>query len=379
MNHRERNSPGERLPAEDVQGIARSGPASVAAGGPARPFRILALSGGGYLGLFSAHVLARIEEVTGGPLARNFDLLCGTSAGAITAMALSLEVAAAEVEKAMIGSGPKVFGQPHGRLGVGFMASFLHDLFRPKYGHEALRRSVDGLLGAETVLRDARCKLVVPAVNMTTGQIEIFKTPHNRDWSHHADLRMAEIALAASAAPTYFPLYALNGSLYVDGALFANAPDLVGLHEAEYYLKVPAGQIRMLSIGTTTSSFSVPQRLGRNYGIMRWLKGARLFSTILAAQQQLTRSFLSHHLGPHYLRIDSVRAPGHELDLGFDSASDGGTRTILSLADFTFEHAMKHEDLASFIGLGAPEGPSSEGAAGPISDGVGGAAKERPS
>ena len=41
-------------------------------------FRILALSGGGFLGLFSVRLLARLEEVAGRPIRRSFDLLCGT-------------------------------------------------------------------------------------------------------------------------------------------------------------------------------------------------------------------------------------------------------------------------------------------------------------
>jgi hypothetical protein len=332
---------------------------------PDGTFRILSLSGGGYLGLYSAHMLTRMEEAAGGPLARHFDLICGTSVGAITAMALSLEIPAAEIEAAIIRDGPNIFRSRSARWGIGLISSFIHDLVRPRYSDEPLKESFAGLLGTDTTLGQAKCRLAIPAVNMTTGQIDIFKTPHNKDWSHHASLRMADIGLAVTAAPTFFPMAILGGSLYVDGALFANAPDLVGLHEAEYYLGLPKERIRMLSIGTTTSNFSVPQRLGRNYGVMRWLRRARLFSTILAAQQQLTRAFLTHHLGPAYLRLDSIRAPGHELDLGFDSASEAGTRTISSLADFAFENAMKHTGLPGFLFDGDPAAPAAPDASDP--------------
>jgi patatin-like phospholipase/acyl hydrolase len=330
---------------------------------PDGTFRILSLSGGGYLGLYSAHVLARMEEAAGAPIARHFDLVCGTSVGAITAMALSLEIPATEIEAAIIRDGPSIFQPRSARWGIGLIGSFIRDLWGPRYSDAPLRESFAGLLGAETTLGEARCRLAIPAVNMTTGQIEIFKTPHNKDWSQHAGLRMADIGLAVTAAPTFFPMAALGGSLYTDGALFANAPDLVGLHEAEYYLGLPRERIRMLSIGTTTSNFSVPQRLGRNYGVIRWLRNARLFSTILATQQQLTRAFLTHHLGAAHLRVDSIRAPGHELDLGFDSASEAGTGTIRSLADFAFENAMKHADLPAYLFSGRAAGPQGDGAA----------------
>ena len=54
---------------------------------PSPEFRILALSGGGYLGLYAAVVLAELEERVGEPLGRRFDLIAGTSVGGLLAMA----------------------------------------------------------------------------------------------------------------------------------------------------------------------------------------------------------------------------------------------------------------------------------------------------
>jgi patatin-like phospholipase/acyl hydrolase len=52
-------------------------------------FRILAVSGGGFLGLYTAQVLARLEAQVGEPLARRFDLIAGTSVGAVLASSLA--------------------------------------------------------------------------------------------------------------------------------------------------------------------------------------------------------------------------------------------------------------------------------------------------
>ena len=46
-------------------------------------FRILSLSGGGYLGLYTAVVLADLEERVREPLGRRFDLIAGTSVGGL--------------------------------------------------------------------------------------------------------------------------------------------------------------------------------------------------------------------------------------------------------------------------------------------------------
>jgi predicted acylesterase/phospholipase RssA len=55
-----------------------------------RPFRILALDGGGAKGFYSLGVLREIEALLGGPLCDRFDLIFGTSTGAIIAALLAL-------------------------------------------------------------------------------------------------------------------------------------------------------------------------------------------------------------------------------------------------------------------------------------------------
>jgi Patatin-like phospholipase len=49
---------------------------------PPSRFQILALDGGGVKALFTAHVLARLEEDLGVSIRHSFDLIAGTSAGA---------------------------------------------------------------------------------------------------------------------------------------------------------------------------------------------------------------------------------------------------------------------------------------------------------
>jgi uncharacterized protein len=68
--------------------------------------RILALDGGGINGVFSAALLATIEESTGKRLADHFDLVVGTSTGGIIALGLGLGHPAAE--PARLDAGPFV-------------------------------------------------------------------------------------------------------------------------------------------------------------------------------------------------------------------------------------------------------------------------------
>ena len=55
-------------------------------------FNILALDGGGIRGIYSAHVLARLEDALRSPIRECFSLIAGTSTGSIIAGAASMKI-----------------------------------------------------------------------------------------------------------------------------------------------------------------------------------------------------------------------------------------------------------------------------------------------
>src|SRR6187399_332960 len=74
-----------------------------------RRMRILSIDGGGYLGLASAALLAEFERHFGASCHDSFDLFCGTSTGAIIALALAANMPAADVVALYERIGPLVF------------------------------------------------------------------------------------------------------------------------------------------------------------------------------------------------------------------------------------------------------------------------------
>lgn len=64
---------------------------------PLQKFQILAPSGGGFRGLYTAKILADLEEEIGSPVATKFDLIAGTSVGTILALAIAMEIPASKI------------------------------------------------------------------------------------------------------------------------------------------------------------------------------------------------------------------------------------------------------------------------------------------
>ncbi len=91
----------------------------------ANEFRILSLSGGGYLGLYTAVLLERLEHKLGEPLGRRFDLIAGTSVGGLLALALAFEVPMAAIVALFRMRGEEVFSAR--RLPSGTVTRLLTD------------------------------------------------------------------------------------------------------------------------------------------------------------------------------------------------------------------------------------------------------------
>lgn len=314
-------------------------------------FQILCLSGGGYLGLYSAVILEQIEQKLGRPIASAFDLISGTSIGGLLAIAVALEVPMADVVVELKKSGEKIFSnRKRPKNWVATLIDLGRSVLSPKYSNRELTKTLNEIYGVETLLGDIpNNRVLIPAVNLTLGKAQVFKTPHlqkyERDWKELA----TEVALATSAAPTYLPIAKVGDQLFADGGLYANSPDQIALHEAEYFLDIPRTQISTLSIGTTTSRYSIAHEAGVKFGLLKWAKNGRLASAMISAQQQNTQYMMEHVLGERYVRIDTDQSKEQERELALDVATKNAQKTISGLAEGAFrqnssriEQFLKH-------------------------------------
>lgn len=296
-----------------------------------QPFQPLALTGGGYRGLFTARALQEMEEHIGEPIGRRFDLTYGTSIGGIIALAVAFEVPMSKVVQTFVDHGEAIF-PPKAKGKLAGCVSFVKRLKAPQYRAEALREVITKLIDKDATLNDVKHAVGIPAVNVTHGHPQVFKSRHKKEWTRDWKFKAVDVALATSAAPTFFELAEVAGCLYADGGLFANAPDLLALHEAEHYFGVPCEAVRMLSVGTTTESYSVAFSAGRQFGIADWMTDVRLFNVTISSQQQFVEQLMKHKLGDRYIRLDHPPSNEQTSDLGLDVATEAARKTLLALA-----------------------------------------------
>jgi uncharacterized protein len=312
-------------------------------------FQILSLSGGGYLGLYSAAVLAELEDRAGRPLRECFDLIAGTSIGGIIALGLAKGVPAATIRDRIEAEGPSIFASKLPKEGPLSAIRFAASVPRASYSSDPLRRVISDIVGESSLMGDLQTPAIVPAVNLTNGQPKVFKTPHHPRLEYDWKLKLCDVGIATSAAPTFFPVAEVGHERFADGGLFANSPDLLAVHEATYFLGQRDADLRTLSIGTTTARYSFSHRRGRAYGIWGWARNARLVNVIIASQQQLTDFMMRHRFEENYLRIDALQSKEQERDLGVDKASAHATSTILGLAASSAREFGSHPLLARLL------------------------------
>lgn len=284
-------------------------------------YHVLALSGGGYRGLYTATVLAELETVLGRPIASHFDLICGTSAGGMLALGLAAEIPACELKALFEGEGNRIFGcRSLARRLLGFWLTAKHD--------SAGLREVLTERFQEATIGDLKHRVLVPAVNYSTGRGQFFKTPHHPSFELDYHMKIVDVALATTAAPVYFPLARNGRGVFADGGLVGNAPGLFGLHEVNTFLAPQQNAlVRVLAIGTMTIGATVRGGASLDRGFGKWRGG--LFDLVISAQESSVDYMLRQSLGNNYFQIDDQATPDQSKDVkALDRVSIGSTNTL---------------------------------------------------
>ena len=308
-----------------------------------KTFKILSIDGGGIKGLYSASVLASFEKKTGKNITDHFDMICGTSTGGLIAIGLSNGMSAQSLVDLYLNKGSEIFPTSNSNYirGIQNLYKTIKQLFfSSKHSIKPLKRILEDLFGDKT-MSDANNLLCIPSFNLTNGQPKVFKKAGNQT-EHFVDntIKLVDIALATSAAPSYYPVHEHNNFLYTDGGVWANNPSLCGLLEAiDYY--VGAGKeyddFSILSISSITNPNGWISTSKKSKSIIGWKE--KMFQTALDGQSYFTDYFLRKivpKINPkgNYLRIKSPDLSSVQMNIiTMDRADKKTLLTIQSLGN----------------------------------------------
>lgn len=268
-------------------------------------FQILSLDGGGIKGLFTAAVLAALEDDLNIDITNHFDLIAGTSTGGIIALGLGLGLRPSELVDFYASRGKKIFSSPLA------WRSLLHWGFR-KFPQSKLESALKEVLG-DARLSDSKKRLVIPSYNLGDDDVYLFKTPHHPRLKRDFKVPAWQVALATSAAPTYFPVSCYVDHIrHVDGGIWANNPTMVGIIEAKDMLGIELEAMSVLNIGTSDPLAQRPKRLNW-VGKLGWASSAA--QLILRAQSLGVYTQSIHLIGKENVTRLDPRVPDGLFDL----------------------------------------------------------------
>lgn len=205
-------------------------------------FRILTLDGGGAKGFYTLGVLKEIEAMLGCPLYKRFDLVFGTSTGAIIASLIALGHTIDEIHELYKDHVPIVMSQKSAAEKTEALATLAAEVF------------------ANNTFDDVKTGIGIVATRWLTERPMIFKgsvdQAHGRQGTFIPGFGVS-IADAVQASCSAYPFFnrktvttaAGDNVELVDGGYCANNPTLYAIADALMALKKERKDIRIVSVG----------------------------------------------------------------------------------------------------------------------------------
>lgn len=259
-------------------------------------FHILTLDGGGTRGIYTAQLLAEIEQAFQRRIRTCFDLIAGTSTGAIIAGAAASDIPMQDIVELFETETPHIFRRRWYRI----------PLFLSKYPSQKLAQILAAHLPA-TPLGEIATPLMITSSEIARSEVHIFRSDYGSSDSEIAladkDVNLRDAILASCAAPTFFAPKSLDNFLLADGGLWANNPSTIALIEALSKFEKDTREIRILSVGTGHSVNMYRNR--RGWGFLTGWGGAKLTSYVMTLQSQASADMVQLLLRQNYLRINA--------------------------------------------------------------------------
>jgi Patatin-like phospholipase len=370
------------------------------------PKRILALDGGGLRGILSLSYLAEIESILsdrhgGGKnfrLSHYFDLISGTSTGAIIAAALARGMSVSEIAKKYLDLGQRVFQKSW--LRQGFVRAF--------YDEAGLIEELKQVYDAHTTLGDLSLQtgLLIVTKRLDSGSTwpisnnprgKYFEPRQNNNVIANSAYPLWQIVRSSTAAPRFFDPEKIEISRgkagetpvvgdFVDGGVSPfNNPALQAVMYATlggYRIGWPTGADKLLvvSIGTGSRDLKVaPAKLAADNALksllslmddcanlvetlLQWMSTSQTARVIDSELDDLCHDLIAPAPLISYLRynVALTKAALAQIGMAFDdqkveglSAMDdpGNMKTLQEIGAKAAKHQLRAEDFPSNFDL----------------------------
>lgn len=342
---------------------------------------ILTIDGGGMRGIVPAYILEKMDEVirekTERPLYSLFDLVAGTSTGALIALGLTSPADQTTLEK---DSGEKYRVDRKYRKGLIFKKEYsetvgwierntapeeflklyekngdkiflkknlkgfrklldnINRFFTDKYEAEPYEDFLYQTYG-DTPLSSAMVPTMAVSFDLSNGKEFVFKSWDDRGWL------VREAARASSAAPTYFsPARFIDRKSgeelsLVDGGIIANNPILTAYIEARK-LYPEADEFRFLSLSTASAPFHMnADSISSN---IDWM--TRLISAYGAANMAISLEGVESIKGVKVVRVWKNVLKSH---ISLDDTSDEAVQALKAAGEEIWTD--KKDEITAFL------------------------------
>ena len=232
-----------------------------------KPCRILSLDGGGAKGFYSLGILREIEGLIGCRLYEKFDLIFGTSTGAIIAALLALGCSVEEIHQLYTKYVPTIMQRKTPNRKSAALEHLAREVFKDQK-FDAVKTGV-GIVATKWEIE--RPMIFKGNVAQAHGRVGTFVPGFG--------VAIADAVQASCSAYPFFKRKIVTTAMgdrveLIDGGYCANNPTLYAIADALVALKVPPEHIRVVSVGVGVYPEPKP-------GLKMWLAKKYLVSVQL--------------------------------------------------------------------------------------------------
>lgn len=317
-----------------------------------RVFTVLSIDGGGIRGLVPARILQELEERTGKPITELFDMIGGTSTGAILAAGLTVpddtnpqkpKHTAQDLKNFYYTYGPNIFPEMKFKSLRRLSSSAMYD---PKPLEDALKLKL-----GDAKMKDSLNHLLIPATDIKNFRpvwITHLKGQKDNSAEGWSSMLMRDAVRASTTAPTYFPSKyyqttpdeempnVTHRHALIDGGFFAGNCMRRLMTQARK-LAPPDAEIVVVHLGTGNVENSLsPEEFNKlgPIGMLSKSNGNLLLSLVINMSLMDVANDLREEIGERFISFDGIIDPETDKDAPAPSMDDASDENLKALEKF---------------------------------------------